>query len=136
MVDTDKVYLMTKAAMFENKEKKGAMKIVSYRRQDYILYHMLLVLFSATIAFCIIVGTILFLILMANDTIVLNVGEMVVFGLVIAVFYAIVLIFYYTFSHQFYGSRHVKARQKIRQYLEIMNALDELEEKRKAESEK
>ena len=127
MVDTDKVYLMTKAAIFEKKEKKEAMKIVSYRRQDYILYHILLVLLSVTVAYAIIVGTVLFLVLMANETFVLNVGGMVALAAGLLVIYAVVLIFYYTLSHQYYGSRHVKARQKIREYLSILHALEDLE---------
>ena len=40
MVNTEKVRLMTKAAIFEGREKNGAIRIVTFRRKDYILSRM------------------------------------------------------------------------------------------------
>ena len=125
MVDSEKVYLMTKAALFEQKEEKGALKIVSYRRKDYILYHMLLVMLSATVAYGIFVGLLLFMVIMANESIVLNVGEMlmILFGVIAG--YAIVLIFYFLVSHKYFGEKHVKARQDVKKYVIMLNQLKE-----------
>jgi len=128
MVNTDKVYLMTKAALYEKKEAKNAIRVVQYRRQDYILSRMLLVLLSATIAYGVLVGTILFMIIMANDTIVLNVAQMVIFVALVLAGYAFVLIFYYIVSHKYYGDKHVKARQSVRNYLSMLQAIDEINE--------
>ena len=116
---------MTKAALFEQKEEKGALKIVSYRRKDYILYHMLLVMLSATVAYGIFVGLLLFMVIMANESIVLNVGEMlmILFGVIAG--YAIVLIFYFLVSHKYFGEKHVKARQDVKKYVIMLNQLKE-----------
>ncbi|MBO7364778.1 MAG: hypothetical protein J6Z23_04010 [Lachnospiraceae bacterium] len=127
MVNTEKVYLMTKAALFEKKETNGAIHIVSFRRKDYILYHMMLVFLSVTIAYMILVGTVFFMIVMANDTLVLNVAEMVIIIAALVAGYAVLLILYYTVSHKYYGEKHVKARQDIRTYLTVMKALETME---------
>ena len=134
MVNTDKVYLMTKAAIFEEKEQNGAIKIVTYRRQDYILYHMLLILLSASLGYFILVGTVMFMVVMAYDSIVLNVSQMIIILLAVVVGYILVLVAYYIISHKYYGDKHVKARQDIRQYLNIIRALRALEEEERAEA--
>lgn len=126
MVDVDKVYLMTKAALFEKKEEKGAIKVVGYRRKDYILYHMLLVFLSVSAAYALIVGTIFFMIVMAHDEIVLNVGEMLVITLGIIVIYLVVMVIYYMISHKYYGEKHVRARQAVKTYLGDLRALEHL----------
>ena len=131
MVNTEKVYLMTKAAIFEKKEKKRALRIVNYRRKDYILSRMLLILLSASIAYAIIVGAILFAIVMAYESIVLSVSQMLLILLGIFTGYAIVLIFYYVVSHKFYGELHVKAKQDVKQYMSVLRALDHLNAKGK-----
>lgn len=126
MVNVDKVYLMTKAALFEDKQKKDAIKIVCYRRKDYILYHMLLVFLSVTFAYALIVGTMLFMIVMAHDEIILNVGEMLAISLAVIVVYLIVLVLYYMISHKYYGEKHVHARQDVKNYLNDLRALERL----------
>ncbi|MBQ7601116.1 MAG: hypothetical protein IJU49_02985, partial [Lachnospiraceae bacterium] len=62
---------MTKAAVFEQKEKKRALRIVNYRRRDYILSRMLLVLLSVSVAYAVLVAAILFMIIMAYESLVL-----------------------------------------------------------------
>ena len=126
MVNTDKVYLMTKAALFEKKEKNGAIRVVSFRRQDYILYHMMIVFLSVTVAYMILVGTVFFMIVMSNDTIVLNVAEMVIIIAALIVGYVVLLIVYYTVSHKYYGEKHVKARKDVQSYLAVLKALETL----------
>ncbi|MBO4410731.1 MAG: hypothetical protein IKY02_02250 [Lachnospiraceae bacterium] len=128
MVDPEKVYLMTKAAAFEKREAKNALRIVNYRRKDYILSRMLLVLLSATIAYAILVGTVIFLVIMANEALVLSVTEMVFILLAILAGYIVVLLFYYVVSHKFYGERHVKARREVKQYLTVLHALNRIQE--------
>jgi len=125
MVNTDKVYLMTKAALYEKKEAKNAIRIVTYRREDYVRSRLLLVLLSVTIAYAALVGTAVFLVIMANDTIVLNVPQMVLLVAAVLVGYAIVLIFYYMIAHKYFGDKHVQARRSVRDYLSTLQAIDE-----------
>ena len=135
MINTQRVYLMTKAAIFEDKEKNGALKIVSYRRQDYILYHMLFIMLSVTGAYAILVGAILFMIIMAYESLVLKTAQMVLILIAIILGYIIVLIAYYMISHKYYGEKHVKARQDVMKYLAVLRQLRELqEEEGKADS--
>ena len=128
MVNTEKVYLMTKAAIFEQKEEKRALKIVPYRRKDYVLSHMLLALLSVTVAYLILVGTLMFLIVMANESVVLNISQMVLIIIAIVLGYVLVVAFYYVVSHKFYGERHLKARQDVKGYLKILKQIDKLNE--------
>jgi len=124
VIDMHKVYYMTEAAVFEEKEKNDALKIVRYRRKDYILSHIILVFLSVTLAYAILVGSVLFLIIMAHDEIVLNVPQMVVILVGIVLLYLVILALYYIISHKYYGDKHVKARQKVRKYLEILKELE------------
>lgn len=124
MVEPEKVYLMTKAAAFEKQESHRALKIVNYRRKDYVLSRMLLVLLSVSIAYAILVGTVIFLVIMANEAVVLSVTEMVFILLGILSGYVVVLLFYYVISHKFYGERHVKARKAVKSYRAVLKALD------------
>ncbi len=132
MIQPEKVYLMTKAAAFEKREAHRALKIVNYRRKDYVLSRMLLVLLSATIAYAILVATVVFLVIMANESLVLSVTEMIFIILGILAGYVVVLLFYYVVSHKFYGERHVKARRDVKQYLAVLKALDSYNEERNA----
>ena len=135
MINTQRVYLMTRAAIFEDKEQNGALKIVSYRRQDYILYHMLFIMLSVTGAYAILVGAVLFMIIMAYESLVLKTAQMVLILIAIILGYIIVLIAYYMISHKYYGEKHVKARQDVMKYLAVLRQLRELqEEEGKADS--
>lgn len=128
MVNTEKVYYMTKAAVFEQKEAKNALRIVSYRRKDYVLSHMLLALLAVSAAYAILVGSFLFLIVMGSDSVILNVSQMVLIIIAIVLGYALVLVFYYVISHKFYGEKHLKARQDVKGYLKIMKQIDRINE--------
>ena len=128
MVNTDKVYLMTQAAIFEQKEKNNALKVVTYRRKDYILSHMLLVMLSASVAYFVLVAAVMFMVIMAYEQIVLNVGEMVLIIAGVLLGYIVLLIVYYMVSHKYYGEKHVKARQDVRKYLAILKAIQDMEQ--------
>lgn len=136
MVDPDKVYLMTKAALFEEKEQKNALKTVSFRRKDYIFYHMLIVMLSASVGYAMIVGGVLFLVIMANDLLVLSVGEMLLILAGVILGYIVLLIIYYMVSHKYYGERHVKARQEVKKYQMILKQLSDLVDKEEKQEQK
>lgn len=129
MVDPDKVYLMTKAALFEEKEQKNALKTVSFRRKDYIFYHMLIVMVAATVGYAMLVGVVLFLVIMANDLLVLNVGEMLLILAGVILGYVVLLIIYYMVAHKYYGEKHVKARQEVKKYQIVLRQLSDLVDK-------
>ncbi len=128
MINTVRIYLMTKAAIFEDKEQNQALKIVSYRRQDYILYHMLFIMLSVTGAYAILVGAVLFMIVMAYESLILNTAQMVLILIAIILGYIIVLTAYYMISHKYYGEKHVRARQEVLKYLSVLRQLRDLQE--------
>lgn len=127
MVDMTKVYYMTEAALFEKKHKHDVIETVGYRRKDYISLHILIVLTSVTLAFGIITGAAFFLVIMASSEIVLSVGQMAGIIAAIIALYLLVLILYYIISHKYYGEKHVKARQEVTVYLDILNDLKDYE---------
>lgn len=126
MVNIDKVYLMTKAAIFE-KRQKDVLSIVTYRRKDYILYHMLGVMLAVTAAYAVIVGTILFMIVMAYEELILNTAEALVIVIGVILIYMILLVIYYLLSHKYYGEKHVAARHAVTEYLSYLRGIKELE---------
>ena len=129
MVNEEKVYLMTKAALFEKKESQNALRVVSYRRKDYILSRMLLTLLAVTVAYALLIAAAVFLVIMGSDTIVLNTPQMIMISVIVAVVYLVILIFYYTVSHKYFGERHVRARKEVRKYLSVLRALEKVQQK-------
>ncbi|MBR3036104.1 MAG: hypothetical protein IKI54_02280 [Lachnospiraceae bacterium] len=129
MVNEEKVYLMTKAALFEKKESQNALRVVSYRRKDYILSRMLLTLLAVSVAYALLIAAAVFLVIMGSDTIVLNTPQMIMIGAIVVVIYIVILIFYFTVSHKYFGERHVRARKEVRKYLSVLRALEKVQQK-------
>ncbi|MBQ6542640.1 MAG: hypothetical protein IJL73_09240 [Lachnospiraceae bacterium] len=127
MVSKERLYQMTKAAVFEQKEKKRALRIVNYRRRDYILSRMLLVLLSVSVAYAVLIAAILFMIIMAYESLVLNVGEMILIIAGILIGYGLVLAFYYVVSHKYYGEKHVKACRDVKEYLRTLKNIEKID---------
>ena len=127
MVAKDRLYQMTKAAVFEQKEQKRALRIVNYRRRDYILSRMLLVLLSVSIAYAVLVAAILFMIIMAYESLILNVGQMILIIAGILIGYGLVLAFYYVVSHKYFGEKHVKACRDVKEYLRTLKAIEKID---------
>ena len=123
MVDITKVYYMTEAALFEKKHTDDVIKIVKYRRKDYILLHMLMVLLAATVGYA--------LVIMSESELVLTVGQAVGIAAAVAVVYLVILISYYVISHKYYGEKHVRAREQVTEYLDILNDLKDYENAKK-----
>ena len=130
MVAKDRLYQMTKAAVFEQKEQKRALRIVNYRRRDYILSRMLLVLLSVSVAYAVLVAAVMFMIIMAYESLILNVGQMILIAAAILVGYGLVLAFYYVVSHKYFGEKHVKACRDVKEYLRILKAIEKIDKEK------
>ena len=133
MVDPEKVRLMTQAAIFEQKERNDALRIVSFRRKDYIVYHMLAVMLAVTVAYAVLVGAMFFMIIMAYDEIVLSVGEMILILAGVVLFYIVIMVIYYVIAHKYYGEKHVQARKKVVKYLTVLHELVPYQETKERE---
>ena len=127
MVSKERLYQMTKAAVFEQKEQKRALRIVNYRRRDYILSRMLLVLLSVSIAYAVLVAAILFMVIMAYESLILNVGQMILIVAGILIGYGLVLAFYYVVSYKYFGEKHVKACRDVKEYLRTLKAIEKID---------
>lgn len=127
MVQVDKVYLMTKAAIFEKKHA-DVLSIVTYRRKDYILYHMLGVMLALTVAYAAVIGMVMFMIVMAYEELILNTAEALVIVIGVILIYIILLVIYYLLSHKYYGERHVAARHAVTEYLSYLRELKETDQ--------
>ena len=127
MVQIDKVYLMTKAAVFEETHK-DVLQTVSYRRKDYILYHMMGIMLSVTAAYAAIIGTVMFMIVMAHEELILNTAEALVIAVGVILIYVIILVIYYLLSHKYYGEKHVAARRAVTEYLSYLREIHEMDE--------
>ena len=127
MVAKDRLVYMTKAAVFEQKEQKRELRIVNYRRRDYILSRMLLVLLSVSVAYAVLVAAVMFMIIMAYESLILNVGQMVLIIVGILIGYGLVLTFYYVVSHKYFGEKHVKACRDVKEYLRTLKAIEKID---------
>ncbi len=133
MVQIDKVYLMTKAAVFE-KHHQDVLLTVTYRRKDYILYHMMGVMLAVTAAYAAIIGMVMFMIVMAYEELILNTAEALVIAIGVILIYIILLVVYYLLSHKYYGDKHVAARREATEYISYLREIRELEESGRQEA--
>lgn len=123
MVNQEKVYQMTRAALFEKKEEKREIRIVNYKRRDYLFTHILLSLLFATISYALLIGFFMFIIVNGDASFVLSVAETVLLILMILAGYIALIIFYYLLSRRFYINRYRKAIHDVKRYLIILQKI-------------
>ena len=92
---------------------------------------MLMVLLAATVGYALVIGAVLFLVIMSESELVLTVGQAVGIAAAVAVVYLVILITYYVISHKYYGEKHVRAREQVTEYLDILNDLKDYENAKK-----
>ena len=87
-----------------------------------------------TFAFSVLVAAIMFMIIMAYESLILNVGQMILIIAGILIGYGLVLVFYYVISHKYFGEKHVKACRDVKDYLRILKTIEKIDrDKEKAQ---
>lgn len=127
MLNEERVILMTKMASYEEHEGKENMKIGKYFRGDYIAVQVLKSIFSATVAFALILGLYVlydFEVFMQD----LYKIDLVSFAKTLLTYYGIAVVVYAAFSYGIYAHRYSKARKSLKLYHQNLKKLNSMYE--------
>ena len=125
MLNESKVKLMTRMAMYESKQGEEDFKISSYYKKDYRSFHTIATIIWVT---AVGIGVIAFLDeLMKN----LNMQFLVMLAAAVIIGYLVLVIFYGIVASHFYGTKHEKARKRVKQFNHDLTRLNRMYEREK-----
>lgn len=115
MIRANKVKTMTKAAIFEKKEARGALAINRFFRGDYVIYGMIKSAISLTIAFVLAVG--MWVIYHAEELMTeKSVADLFALGMRGIKMYAVALVVFLLISLVVYCIRYQNAQKRLKGY--------------------
>ena len=128
MINEEKVILMTKASLYENKEKKRNLKIMKYFRHDYISVQLLTGWFFGTL--CFLLGAVLWgachmEYLMEN----LHKMDIQGFGMTILALYVVIMVVYLCILYGVFSYRYSQARRSVAGYMQTLQKISDIYEK-------
>lgn len=132
MLNEERIKLMTKMAAYEENEGRKNMATGSYFRGDYIEMQILKSIFSATVAYVVLFGMVIyydFELFMQN----IYKMDLVEFGKNTLLYYFIFVVAYAVISYIVYSYRYSKAKKSLKRYfynLKQLAALYDLESKK------
>lgn len=128
MINEEKVILMTKASLYENKEKKRNLKIMKYFRHDYISVQLLTGWFFGTL--CFLLGAVLWgachmEYLMEN----LHKMDIQGFGVTVLALYVVIMVVYLCILYGVFSYRYSQARRSVAGYMQTLQKISDIYEK-------
>lgn len=128
MINEEKVILMTKASLYENKEKKRNLKIMKYFRHDYISVQLLTGWFFGTL--CFLLGAVLWgachmEYLMEN----LHKMDIQGFGMTVLALYVVIMVVYLCILYGVFSYRYSQARRSVAGYMQTLQKISDIYEK-------
>lgn len=132
MVNEEKVKLMTKLALFENKHGSDEIKMGKYYKHDYLGLRMIGTLFSGTLGFALVYALYLF---MNSEAFIKSLTslDLISFLLNILSAYACFLAAFLVLTYLLYSYRFRKGRESLKQYNADLKQLIRLLRKEKKE---
>ena len=123
MINEEKIKLMNKMAMYEEKQGQEDFKISSYHKKDYTSFQTILTLSWVTIGYALIIGVLAVVFL---DMILENLGLLMlaVIAAAILIVYIVLLISYGLFASRFYQKKHTRARGRVKKYTRMLTQLE------------
>ena len=109
MLNESKVKLMTRMAMYESKQGEEDFKISSYYKKDYRSFHTIATIIWVTVGYAVAV----------------MLAAAVIIG------YLVLVIFYGIVASHFYGTKHEKARKRVKQFNHDLTRLNRMYEREK-----
>ena len=115
LINEEKIALMTKLALYEEKEGKKALPMGKYYKEDYVSLHMVNTVIIATFSYLLILAVIVFSHLedmMANiaNMDIIKLGKDVVIG------YVVMLVAYIIISYVVYTIKFKRVRKSLNEY--------------------
>ena len=125
MINEEKVILMTKASLYEEKQKKKALKISKYFRHDYISLQLLTGWFFMTISFalCVALWAVCNMEYLLNN---LHKMDLKSFGLTILVLYVLAVAVYSCLLYGICSYRYSQARRSVGGYAQILKKISDI----------
>lgn len=122
MIERERIIKMTKAALYEQKEKKHALYRMRFFKNDYVTLHMLVVWFCITIAY-VIIGLISLLYLVESP-INYSMNQWILFAIIAVVAYIIIVIVYLLIAWNVYAERYENAQESVKIYEGYLKELE------------
>ena len=116
MVNEEKVKLMNKMALYEEKYGKEDFKIASYYKKDYVSYQTIFTVIWVTIGYVVLFGVFAAAFV---ETFLSN-----VFVLAAVALYLILVVSYGLFASGFYQKKHIRAKGRVKRYIRMLTQLD------------
>ena len=125
MIRPNKVKTMTRAAMFEKKEARGALAVNRFFRSDYVIYGMIKSAISLTIAFALAVG--MWVIYHAEELMTeKSVADLFALAKLGVFMYVAALVVFLLISLVVYVVRYQKAQNRLKEYRSHLRKLAKL----------
>lgn len=127
MLDQERIKLMTKLAVFEQREDKKIFKVNSYMKNDYVTLNVIYTLFATGLAFLLIVAIVVasrYNYVLGN----LNNANIVKMASLILGSWLIVELIFGIIAYVFYTLRHKRCKVKMNKYIRYLKKLDEMYE--------
>lgn len=128
VVSGEKVKLMTRAAIYEKKEKKGNLRINGFRQEDYIAWNMIKALVGITAGYILVIGIYA---LYGSETMLdqLTLEYLFALGKKFLAGYCIVLLFTGVISYVVYFLRYLRAKKENRAYIQYLKKIKRIYQK-------
>lgn len=125
MLNNDKIRLMTKLAIYENKEGKEDIRLSKYYKTDYVRYHIIKSLITASLGYALILVLIF---LYKSEYIIREAITMdyKTIGTYILGFYIMIIAVYGLGSAVGYSIKYDKSRKKLGRYYKLLRRLSKI----------
>ncbi len=133
MLNNDKIRLMTKLAIYENKEGKEDIRLSKYYKTDYVRYHTIKSLITASLGYALILVLIF---LYKSEYIIREAITMdyKTIGMYILGFYIMIIAVYGLGSVVGYSIKYDKSRKKLGRYYKLLRRLSKIYNEETSES--
>lgn len=123
MVNEEKVKLMNKMALYEEKYGKEDFKIASYYKKDYISYQTIITVIWVTVGYAVLFGIFAaaFMETLLDKA---NLFVMVLIVLAAIALYLILAVSYGLFASRFYQRKHNRAKGRVKRYTRMLTQLE------------
>lgn len=122
MLNERKIRLMTKLAVFEEKEGKEDIKLIKYYKNDFVRYQLIKTMLSVTLGYALILIMIVFYKIEFLITKIIELDYIAIGKTVLGV-YVILLTLYILISLIGYSLKFEASRKKINQYMKNLKML-------------
>lgn len=123
MTEQDRIVRMTRAALYEQKEKNRALYRLRFFKRDYVTFHILMIWMCVTAAFGIAFAVWLLCQTEASGN--YSLTQWISFGILAIVIYATLSIVYVLIAWNLYSSRYEEAEASAKKYEEYLTQLKE-----------